>query len=169
MSDTQLGILLFCICAIGLFYWAKSNINEHNQISNPGQPATLPPPPPHPLAHLIEETHNFSYIKFDGATVYHYVTNSADVPHAIKELKFFKKILNADKRNISDQLRTIRANVAGTKGLMSVPSRSGIVKGLRFGIRAGTAFATLPLENMKSLYNSLLLQCDRIQIDIERL
>ena len=49
------------------------------------------------------------------------------------------------------------------------PSRSGLVKGLRFGVRAGTALATLPLENQKSLYNSLLLQCDRVQIDIERL
>ena len=169
MSDTQLGIMWFCIIGFGLYWLVKSSASKSNAIVMSPAPVPQVPPPPHPLEHLIQETQNFSYIKFDGATVYHYASNATDAPLAIKELKFFKKILNADKRNISDQLRTIRANIAGTKGLMSIPSRSGLVKGLRFGVRAGTALATLPLENQKSLYNSLLLQCDRVQIDIERL
>jgi hypothetical protein len=169
VSDNQLGILWFCIIGFGLYWLVKSSTTKSNQVTAIQQPAPHAPPPPHPLEHLIQETSNFSYIKFDGATVYHYASTSADAPQAIKELKFFRKVLNADKKNISDQLRTIRANVAGAKGLMSIPSRSGLVKGVRFGVRAATSLSTLPLENQKSLYNSLLLQCDRVQIDIERL
>lgn len=166
MNATQLDIFWFCVILLGLYWIVKSNASKSNVIATS---SVQVPQAPHPLEHLIQETQNFSYIKFDGETVYHYASNSTNSTLAIKELKFFKKILNADKRNISDQLRTIRANIAGTKGLMSIPSHSGLVKGLRFGVRAGTALATLPLENQKSLYNSLLLQCDRVQIDIERL
>ncbi len=170
MNDTQLGILWFCIIGFGLYLLVKSNSTKSTSVvvQTPAVQEPPPPPPPDPLEHLIQETNNFSYIKFDGATVYHFVSNSSEVPTALKELKFFKKILNADKKSISDQLRTIRANVAGVTGLASLPSRSGILKGARYAIRAGTSMATLPLENQKSLYNSLLLQCDRVQIEIER-
>ena len=169
MSDTQLGIFWFCLIGIGLYWLVKSSNSKSNSLAaSPVSHSQVPPAATHPLEHLIQETHNFSYIKFDGATIYHYVSSAADAPIAIKELKFFKKILNADKKNISDQLRAIRANVAGAKGLMSIPSRSGLVNGIKFGVRAGTAMATLPLENQKTLYNSLLLQCDRVQIELER-
>ena len=169
MSDTQLGIMWFCIIGFGLYWLVKSSTAKSNAIVMSQTPVMQAPPPPHPLEHLIQETQNFSYIKFDGATVYHCAASSTDTPLAIKELRFFKKILNADKKNISDQLRTIRANIAGIKGGMSVPVRGSFAKWARYGVRAGLASATLPLENQKSLYNSLLLQCDRIQIDIERL
>ena len=168
MNENQLGILWFCIIVFGLYWLVKSQAPKSNAIVMSHTPAQQEPAP-HPLEHLIQETHNFSYIKFDGSTIYHCAAISTDAPLAIKELKFFRKILNADKRNISDQLRTIRANVAGAKGLTSFSSRSSIVKGVRFGIRASSSMITLPLENQKSLYNSLLLQCDRVQIDIERL
>jgi len=168
VNENQLGILWFCIIVFGLYWLVKSRAPKSNAVVMSHTPAQQVPAP-HPLEHLIQETHKFSYIKFDGSTVYHCAATSTDAPLAIKELKFFRKILNADKRNISDQLRTIRANVAGAKGLTSFSSRSSIVKGVRFGIRAGSSMITLPLENQKSLYNSLLLQCDRVQIDIERL
>jgi hypothetical protein len=171
MNDTQLGILWFCIIGFGLYLLVKSNSTKSTSVvavQTPAVQAPPSPPSPHPLEHLIQETNNFSYIKFDGATVYHFVSNSSEVPTALKELKFFKKVLNADKKSISDQLRTIRANVAGVKGLASLPGRSGLLKGARYAIRAGTSMATLPLENQKSLYNSLSLQCDRVQIEIER-
>jgi hypothetical protein len=171
MNDTQLGILWFFIIGFGLYWLVKSgSVKSSTAVveSTPVVQAPPLPPPLHPLEHLIQETNNFSYIKFDGATVCHFVSNITDVPVALKELKFFKKVLNADKKQISDQLRTIRANVAGVKGLASFPGRSGLLKGARYAIRAGTSAATLPLENQKSLYNSLLLQCDRVQIEIER-
>ena len=171
MNDTQLGILWFFIIGFGLYWLVKSGSTKSTNVvvvSPPVAQVPPPPPPPHPLEHLIQETNNFSYIKFDGATVYHFVSNATEVPVALKELKFFKKVLNADKKQISDQLRTIRANVAGVKGLASLPGRSGFLKGARYAIRAGTSVATLPMENQKSLYNALLLQCDRIQIEIER-
>jgi len=166
MSDTQFGIFLIIAMVIWFYFWAKSESAKSTD-AIVGQAPTIQAP--HPLEHLIQETQNFSYIKFDGSTVYHCVSTSVDAPLAIKELKFFKKILNADKKAISDELRTIRANIAGAKGLISTPHRSGLVKGIRYGVRAGTALVTLPLENQKSLYNSLLLQCDRVQIDIEKL
>ena len=167
MTDNQLGVLWFCIIGFGLYWLIKSSVTKSTSVAIVQQPV-YQPPPPHPLEHLIQETQNFYYIKFDGASVYHYVNNSNDVPIALKELRFFKKILNADKKNISDQLRTVRANVAGVKGITSIPSRSGLAQGVRFGIRAASVMATMPLENQKSLYNSLLLQCDRVQIEIER-
>jgi hypothetical protein len=171
MTDTQLGIFWFCGIVGGLYFLVKSNSTKSTEVVEltlaEWEPS--PPPPPHPLEHLIRETNNFSYIKFDGDTVYHVASNTTDAPVALKELRFFKKVLNSDKKQISDQLRTIRANVAGVKGLASLPGRSGFLKGARYLVRAGTSAATLPLENQKSLYNSLLLQCDRVQIDIERL
>jgi hypothetical protein len=173
MGDTQLGIFWFCIIGFGLYFiWlVKTNTTSNSNSVVVTHPVTQtpPPPPPHPLEHLIQETNNFSYIKFNGALLCHYVTNTTEVPLALKELKFFKKVLNADKKSISDQLRTIRANVSGVKGVTSIPSRSKLMKGVRYGIRAATSFATVPLENQKSLYNSLLLQCDRVQIEIERI
>ena len=168
MNETQIGIFWFCVIAGGLYWLVKSNSTKSTDVVVV-PPAEWEPSPPHPMEHLIQETTNFSYIKFDGATIYHLVSNSTDAPVALKELRFFKKVLNADKKQISDQLRTVRANVAGVKGLASLPGRSGFLKGARYLVRAGTSVATLPLENQKSLYNSLLLQCDRVQIDIERL
>jgi hypothetical protein len=171
MTDTQLGIFWFCSIVGGLYLLVKSNSAKSTDVVALPLAEREPPPPPlpHPLEHLIQETTNFSYIKFDGATVYHVASNTTDAPVALKELRFFKKVLNADKKQISDQLRTVRANVAGVKGLASFPGGSGFLKGARYALRAGVAGATLPLENQKSLYNSLLLQCDRVQIDIERL
>ena len=120
------------------------------------------------MEHLINETQSFSYIKFDGQSVYNYATSTLDVKIALKELRLFKKLINAEKKQVNNQLRDFRSKAANLKGIISLPK----VKGLswaRFGVRAVQSFETAPLEQSKTFWNSVLLQCDRIQIQIEKL
>jgi hypothetical protein len=120
------------------------------------------------MEHIINETIHFTYIKFDGNRVYNYATSTLDVKVALKELKLFKKIVNAEKKQISNQLRDLRSKATNIKGVISLPSNK-ILSWARFGIRASQAVKTAPLEQWKSFWNNVLLECDRIQIQLEKL
>ena len=120
------------------------------------------------MEQLINETQSFSYIKFDGQSVYNYATSTLDAKIALKELRLFKKLINAEKKQVNNQLRDFRSKTANLKGMLSLP-RAKILPWARFGIRAVQAVETAPLEQWKTFWNSVLLQCDRIQIQIEKL
>ena len=120
------------------------------------------------MEHIINETQNFTYIKFDGQTVHNYAGSTLDVKIALKELRLFKKIINAEKKQVNNQLRAFRSQSANVKGILSLP-RGKILPWVRFGVRAAQALETAPMEQWKTFWNSVLLQCDRIEIQLEKL
>lgn len=119
------------------------------------------------MEHIINETQNFLFIKFDGQQLYNSASTNQDAKLAIKELRLFKRLINSEKKNINNQLRAMRARVANLKASTSLPIKS--LSWVRFGIRAVLANETQPLEDSKTFYNNILLQCDRIQYQLEQL
>lgn len=120
------------------------------------------------MQHIINETQPFDYIKFDGQSIHNFVSNSSDVKIAIKELRLLKKLLNADKKHINNQLRNIRSTGSAVKSGLSFPSRGKFMSAVRWGTRLAIMSETQPLEQWKTYYNNLLLECDRIQIQLEK-
>ena len=121
------------------------------------------------LEHLIQETQNFSYIQFDGRTVITTANNANDAKIALKELRILKKLVNAEKKSLNNELRDTRAKAASLKATFSTPRRSKVLMWSRWAIRVGSYSVTDPLEDRKTEYNTLLLECDKIQLMLERL
>lgn len=124
---------------------------------------------------IITTTTNFQFIKFDGQHIYNLTNSSADKFIALKELRLLKKLINAEKRNINIQIREQRAAVAPLRLGTSIPKRGlGKVIGLalswaKFGVRASSEYKVNPLQNSKTFCESLLLECDYLEVQLNNL
>lgn len=121
------------------------------------------------MENVTKYSDSFSYIKFNGNQLQNLATNSQEAKIALKELRLFKKLVNAEKRHVSNQLRSIRAHGAAVKNNISLPFGNKVMKYVRFATRLEITRNTAPLEGLKTYWNEVLLRCDIIQIDLEKI